>query len=330
MGAAMAQKNKAAEIVATREFALAVFTLGLLIILYATTNFSSTAGLQAYMKDVAYILVASIGMTMLFITGNTDLSMGTTLGLAGYYSAYYAKSGAPWYVFIPVAIIVGVLFSGINGLIVVVFKVPSMVASLALMTVHMGLFTLLSLGGWVENVPHNFTDIGYAVVGGFIPVVFVIAVILFAVSLAFMKYTRFSKKLYAVGGNYNAAILAGISPDRTIFHTYLISGALIGVASILLNTSKQMVQANSSYGMEMIFITATVVGGTSVNGGRGGLVGTAIGSFFYAILTRAMIFYGFQDYYSYAFQGVIILLAVLTTEIDFGRITRRFRTAVVK
>ena len=125
----------------------------------------------------------------------------------------------------------------------------------------------------------------------------------------------------------NAAILAGIPPDRTIFYTYMISGVLIGISSILLNTTKQMVQANSSYGMEMIFITTTVVGGTSVNGGKGGLVGTMIGSFFYMLLTRAMIFYGFQDYYSYTFQGIIILLAVLATEIDFGRATKRFRTA---
>ncbi|MDR1612568.1 MAG: ABC transporter permease [Planctomycetota bacterium] len=323
----MARKNKLLEIVKTREFALGVFTLGVFAILYATTNFSSAAGLQSYAKDVAYILTASIGMTILFIAGNTDLSMGTTLGLAGYFAAYFAKTGSHWYVFIPVAIVVGVIFSGINGLIVVLFKVPSMVASLALMTVHMGLFTLLPLGGWVENVPRHFADVGYAVLGG-VPLVFVIAVTLFLAALLFMKFTRFAKKLYAVGGNYNSAILAGISPDRTIFHAYLISGALIGVASILLNTTKQMVQANSSYGMEMVFITTTVVGGTSVNGGKGGLVGTMIGSFFYALLTRAMIFYGFQDYYSYAFQGVIILLAVLATEIDFGRVAKRLSAAL--
>lgn len=322
----MAQKNKLLDVAKTREFVLGVFTLAVFVILYATTNFGSVAGLQSYLKDVAYILVASVAMTMLFITGNTDLSMGTTLGLAGYFAAFYAKDGAEWYVFIPIAVGVAIFFSAVNGLIVVLFKVPSMVASLALMTVHMGLFTLLPLGGWVENVPRNFTDVGYAVVGGAIPFVFAMAVVLFFASLFFMKFTRFSKKLYAVGGNYNAAILAGISPDRTIFIAYLISGVLIGIASILLYTSKQMVQANSAYGMEMIFITTTVVGGTSVNGGKGGLVGTAIGSFLYALLTRAMIFYGFQDYYSYAFQGVIILLAVLATEIDFGRISRRFRT----
>lgn len=326
----MGQKNKMVEAVKTREFALAVFTLGVFLILYATTNFSTVAGLQSYMKDVAYILVASVAMTMLFITGNTDLSMGTTLGLAGYFAALFAKGGSPWYVYIPVAIVIGVIFSGINGVIVVLFKVPSMVASLALMTVHMGLFTLLPLGGWVENVPRNFTDLGYATVGGFVPLVFFLAMVLFVLSLAFMKYTRFSKKLYAVGGNYNAAILAGISPDKTIFITYLISGVLIGMASILLNTTKQMVQANSAYGMEMVFITATVVGGTSVNGGKGGLIGTLIGSFFYALLTRAMIFYGFQDYYSYAFQGVIILLAVLATEFDFRRVTRSIRLAFGK
>jgi len=83
-----------------------------------------------------------------------------------------------------------------------------------------------------------------------------------------------------------------------------------------------MVQANSSYGMEMTFITATVVGGTSVNGGKGNLAGTAVGAFMFALLTRSVIFFGFQDYYSFAFQGLIIIVAVLTTEIKFASIKK--------
>jgi ribose/xylose/arabinose/galactoside ABC-type transport system permease subunit len=139
-----------------------------------------------------------------------------------------------------------------------------------------------------------------------------------------MKFSTFSRKIYAVGGNSNASILAGISPDKTVMITYLISGLLVGIAAALFYTNKQMVQANSSYGMEMIFITTTVVGGTSVNGGKGTLAGTAVGSFLFAMLTRAMIFMGFQDYFSYAFQGVIIIIAVLTTEIDFKALKKRF------
>jgi ribose/xylose/arabinose/galactoside ABC-type transport system permease subunit len=318
----MAGNGKISALVKTREFALGVFTLAVFIILCATTNFGTVAGLQSYFKDVAYIMVASIAMTILFITGNTDLSMGTTLGLAGYFAAYYAKDGAQWYVFIPIAVVVAIFFSLINAAVVVVFKVPSMVASLALMTVHMGLFTLLPLGGWVENVPPHFAGLGYAAVLG-VPLVFIIAMAVFAAALFLMRRTPFSKKIYAVGGNAHAAVLAGISPDKTVLVCYVISGILIGISSMLLFTNKQMVQANSSYGMEMIFITATVVGGTSVNGGKGGLVGTVIGSFFYALLIRAMIFYGFQDYYSFAFQGVIILVAVLATEVDLSHLWKR-------
>ena len=206
----MATKNRLFMIMKRREFILAMFTLALFVVLCLTTNFSSAVGLQSYLKDVSYILVAAVAMTMLFLTGNTDLSMGTTLGLAGFFSAQLAKSGAQWYLYIPLAIGVAVLFSGINGVIVTVFKVPPMVASLALMTVHMGLFTLMPAGGWVENMPAHFTNIGYATVGVFLPLIFVIAVVVFAICVLFMKYSPFSKKIYAVGGNRNATILAGI------------------------------------------------------------------------------------------------------------------------
>ncbi|MDF2613738.1 MAG: D-ribose high-affinity transport system [Clostridia bacterium] len=319
----MKKQNKLVIMLKSREFILGLFTLIFFIILFATTNFKTAAGLQAYFRDIAYILVASIAMTILFLTGNTDLSMGTTMGLAGYFAAYVAKLGFEWYIFIPVAIITGLIFAGINGVIVTVFKVPAMVASLALMTIHMGLFTLLPAGGWVENMGPNFTLMGSTNMLTYFPVVFIIALLVFIISVIYMKSSRFSKKIYAVGGNAHASTLAGINPDKTVFITYLIAGALVGIAAVLFYTNKQMVQANSSYGMEMMFITTTVVGGTSVAGGKGNLWGTFVGTFLVALLTRAMIFFGLQDYYSYAFQGVIIIIAVLASAINFSSISKK-------
>lgn len=299
-----------------REGILAIFTIAFFFVLYFTTNFSSAVGLQAYFRDVAYMLIASTAMTLLFLTGNTDLSMGTTMGLAGYAAAFVAKNyQAEWYVYIPIAIVVGIIFASITGIIVTVFKVPAMVASLALITMHMGLFTLLPAGGWVENMEPNFTFLGSSLVFG-VPLVLIIAILVFVAVVLFMKFSRFGRKIYAVGGNSNAAVLAGVKIDKTVFLTYAFAGLLVGVATVLFYTNKQMVQANSSYGMEMLFITATVVGGTSVAGGRGSLWGTLVGAFLVGLLNRAIIFYGFQDYYSYALQGTVILIAVLTAELD--------------
>lgn len=225
--------NKYRMIFRSREFILAVFTVVFFLIMYFTTNFSSIAGIQSYLRDVAFLSVAGVSMTVLFLTGNTDLSMGTTMGLAGFFAAYTAKTyGAQWYIFIPVAIVVGVLFASINGIIITKFKVPAMVASLALMTVHMGVFTLLPSGGWVENMAENFTWLGYTNVLTVIPVVFLIAITVVIGMGLLMKYSRFSKKIYAVGGNPNAARLAGIKPGKTVFIAYLLAGGLVGIASV--------------------------------------------------------------------------------------------------
>lgn len=306
----------------TREMVLAIFTFIAFMILYSLTNFKTEAGLTLFLKDISYLLIASIALTLVILTGNIDISSGTMMGLCGYAAAYTAKMGYGFYVYIPVAIVTGLILGGINGIIVTKFKVPSLVATLAMVNVHLGLFILLPRGGWVENLKANFTFLGTATILNFVPIIFIISIIILAFFLWFMKYSRFSKKIYATGGNSNGAALAGINPDKVVMKLFLIEGILIGISAILFYTSKTIVQANSTFGMEMLFITAVVVGGTSIAGGKGKLIGTAVGVILISIINRMVIFFGFQDYYSYAVQGVIILIAVLFTVIDMKDIKR--------
>ncbi|WP_025640621.1 ABC transporter permease [Schnuerera ultunensis] len=205
---------------------------------------------------------------VLYIFTNFKTAAGTMMGLCGYTAAYLSQKGFNFLVFIPAAIIVGVLFASINGILITKFKVPAMVATLAMVNVHLGIFILLPHGGWVENLQSNFTKIGRTSFFTAIPLVFVLSLILTAILLWFMKYSRFSKKIYAVGGNAEAAILSGIQPEKVIMQTYILEGILIGIASVLFYTPKSIVQANSTHGMEMLFITATVVGGTNIAGGE--------------------------------------------------------------
>lgn len=309
----------------SREMVLALFTLLAFIILYSLTNFKTEAGLVAFFKDVSYLMTAAIALTLIILTGNIDISAGTMMGLCGYAAAYVAKMGYEFYIYIPVAIITGLFLAGLNGIIITKFKVPAMVATLAMVNVHLGLFILLPRGGWVENLKPNFTALGTETVLSIVPIIFIIALIILAFFLWFMKNTRFAKKIYAVGGNRNASILAGVNPDKVVMRLYLIEGVLIGISAILFYTPKAIVQANSTYGMEMLFITAAVVGGTSIMGGKGKLIGTAVGVVLVSIINRAMIFLGFQDYYSYAVQGVIILIAVLFTVTDLKDVKGLFK-----
>lgn len=310
----------------TVELILLLFTCFVFAIMFIFTNFKTKPGILSYLKEVAYLLPCSLGMTMIILTGNIDISAGTMMGLCGYLAAYISKRGCDFYIYIPAAILLGMSLSCINAFIITKFKVPAMVATLAMMNVEMGSFILLPQGGWVENVTENFTFLGTKNIGGIIPYSFLIAVAVTIVMLVFMKYSRFSRNIYAIGGNKSIAILSGISYNRTIYKTYLIHGALIGFGSILFYTPKGVVQANSAYGMEMLFITATVVGGVSIAGGKGKAIGTVIGVFLVSLMNRAIIFFGLQDYYTYALQGVIILIAVLLSDKDGSR-RRRIRTA---
>jgi ribose/xylose/arabinose/galactoside ABC-type transport system permease subunit len=302
----------------SRENVLGLIVLAFFIVLSIFTNFNTDAGLTSYFKEAAYLLMASAALTLIIITGNIDISAGTLMGMCGYAAAYVAKLGAPFYLFIPVAILTGVIFAGINGIIVTKFKVPSLVATLAMVNVHLGIYTLLPSGGWVENLQENFTDLGGTVYFGFIPLILIISIIVFIGIMFFMKYSPFIKKVYAVGGNKDAAVLVGVNPDKVVMITFLIEGLLIGLASIFFYTTKHIVQANSTFGMEMTFITAVVVGGTSIAGGSGKIMGTAFGVLLLAMIKRAMIFFQLQDYYSYAVQGIIIIVAVLITFVEFG------------
>ncbi|MDB5052467.1 MAG: D-ribose high-affinity transport system [Bacilli bacterium] len=305
----------------TMEMALGLFTLAVFIVLYSLTNFKTEAGLTTFLKDVSYLLPAATALTLIILTGNIDISAGTMMGLCGYAAAYVAKLGYEFYIYMPVAIITGLLLAGLNGIIITRFKVPSIVATLAMVNVHLGLFILLPSGGWVENLKSNFTFLGTSTILNFIPIIFVISLAIFTFFLWFMKYSRFSKKVYAVGGNSHAAVLAGIKPSRVVMQLFLLEGVLIGIAALLFYMPKTIVQSNSTYGMEMLFITASVVGGTSIMGGKGKLLGTAIGVTLVCLINRSMIFMGFQDYYSDAVQGALILIVVLITVTDSKKFT---------
>lgn len=312
------------------ELYLGIFTLIGFLLLFFLTNFGTVPGINNFLKDVSYLLVASVGIYLVILTGNIDISAGTMMGLCGYMAAYMAKAGMPIYIFVPAAIVTGIILAGLNGILVTIFNVPSLVATLAMVNVHLGLFILLPQGGWVEGLESNFTTFGKVSLFGWLPLVFITSIMVFCIFMWMMKNHKFGKNIFAVGGNDNAAVLAGISPKKVIMKVFLLEGALVGIASILFYTPKSVVQANATYGLEMLFISAVVVGGTRISGGKGNIIGTAIGVVLMSLINRAMIFLGLQDYYSYATQGIIILVAVLITGIDMDRFKGFFKSNQLK
>ena len=213
------------------------------------------------------------------------------------------------------------MLAGINGLISVKFRVPSIVVTLAMTMVHIGAYaTFLPGSGWVENLGTGFTWFGRGRLLEVIPYAFPVALLVTGVMMWVMKYSRFGRALYAVGGSVQASVYSGINPDRTVVKVFFVEGALIGIAAVMRATTRSEVMPSVFIGRELFFISAALVGGVSIFGGVGKVSGVVLGSALVHLLTVTMIYFGFQDYYQFALQGVIILLAVFVSSGDLGRI----------
>ena len=311
----------------TREFLLGVILLLFLVFLSLTTRFFTVSGLFSLMLDVSPAIVGTIAMTLIIFTGNIDISAGTIMAFVAYTSADLARAGLPMIVFVPAGLLVGALLGGLNGYITVQFGVPSIVVTLAMNMVHLGFFaTFLPRSGWIEGVPPSFTWFGNGRFFGLVPQVFLVAVVVAAFFIFIMKYTRFGKALYAVGGSRQAAGLAGINPDRTVFNVFLVEGLLLGVAALLKATATTNDVLPSTFvGRELDLIAASVVGGVGIFGGTGKILGAVFGAVLIYLLTVTMIYLGFQNYYQFALEGIIMLVAVYLTVVDVSKTRKRFR-----
>lgn len=293
------------------EMTLGIFVVAIIAILcLVTSDFGSVNNLMSVLNRFSYILIASIGMNIIMITGNIDVSFGGVISVMAILMAAIGKTGAPIYVFMPAAMVCGAILCTINALLITKLKIPAIVATLATTQIYAGALPLV-VEGSIYDLPASFTWLAFeAKIFTIVPLSVLMALVILAISLYMMKYSRFFKSLYAIGNNAKGARLAGINVDRTIILTYAIGGALLGIAATIIATAGQRVTTTMGTGMEMTFIAAVVVGGTSVTGGSGNLLGTAFGALLLSIISPALYHLGVSDSWSTAVMGAIIIIAV--------------------
>lgn len=293
------------------EMTLGIFVVAIIAVLcLVTSDFGSVNNLMSVLNRFSYILIASIGMNIIMITGNIDVSFGGVISVMAILMAAIGKTGAPIYVFMPAAMVCGAILCTINALLITKLKIPAIVATLATTQIYAGALPLV-VEGSIYDLPDSFTWLAFeAKIFTIVPLSVLMALVILAISLYMMKYSRFFKSLYAIGNNAKGARLAGINVDRTIILTYAIGGALLGIAATIIATAGQRVTTTMGAGMEMTFIAAVVVGGTSVTGGSGNLLGTAFGALLLSIISPALYHLGVSDSWSTAVMGAIIIIAV--------------------
>ena len=290
--------------------------LGIMVVIaLAAPEFYSVNNVMAILNYFSLILIAAIGMNLIVLTGNIDVSAGAIISAVSVAMALLSLQGLPIGVFMPVGMLVGAALSFINAMLIIKLKIPSIVVTLATMQLFSGILPLL-VDGAIYNLPPNFTWLAMKVrLFGFMSASILIMAVITVIALLFMKYSRFSKKLYAIGNNVHTAKLSGIDVNKTLVTSYVIAGALYGVAATILATGGERVTTSLGSGLEMTFIAAVVLGGTSIAGGRGKLLGTVFAAMILSLILPAMIYLGLPDDWSSAIRGGIILVTVLANQI---------------
>ena len=295
----------------------AVYAAVLILLAVLAPRFYRPEQVRASAVRDAPVLVAAIGMTMVILCRQIDISIGSQFCLCGVVAGLLAKAGWPMPAVGLATVLAGAGLGAINGLLVAVGGLPSIVVTLATMVVWRESLRYLREGEFIRDLPAGFQWFGLGGTAGPWAVV-AIAVVVFAVVAWGLRNLAIGRALYATGSDPEAARLAGIRPRRVVFGAFAAMGALAGLGALLNAVRFADVDPNSGTGIEMQAIAAAVVGGTAISGGRGRLVGTLLGVALLGTVGPALIYLGVRPQWERAVHGIIILMAVATDALDRG------------
>jgi len=288
---------------------LAAIVVLFIVVTMVNPRFISANNLTTIFAGNAYIAVAAIGMSMVIITGNIDVSVGALIGVLATISGTLAVAGYPVWVawFFPV--LVGMAIMGVQGVLVAYARIPSIVVTLGAMSILRGGLISVTGGTWISGLPSEFLLAQQRWFG--VPSPIVMMVVLTVLAFLWMRYSAFGRSLYAVGGNPEAALATGIPIERRIVAVFVIHGAFAGLATILFATQLQVIQSTVPPNLELTVITASVIGGVSILGGSGTVIGSTLATILFAAIGSALIFVNVSAYWLRAVIGLLILATVL-------------------
>jgi rhamnose transport system permease protein len=286
----------------------AIACLILVLAIRAPAYFSTENLADIFMTNVPALLIA-VGMTLVILTGQIDISVGSMFAVCSVAAGVFAKTGMPMPVAGAAACFTGALLGALNGGLVAYLRVPSIVVTLAAMVALRDGLRWATQGAWIEDLPAGFQWLGFS--QRYYPAVtFLIAGVLTFAAVWALRNLALGRAVYATGSNSEAARLAGINTRRCIFSVFTLTGALTGLAALLNSVRFNQIPSNAGLGLEMKVIAAVVVGGTAITGGTGGILGTVLGVILLGAIGPALAFLGINAYWEKALQGVIILAAI--------------------
>lgn len=288
-----------------------VFFLLLTIVFFSMNSpyFLTLGNMTIVLRQISIVGICTVGMTMVILTGGIDLAIGSTIALCSIVLAKMLVAGMA----IPVAIIItlalGILLGLINGFLINKIQVSPLIATLGTLTIYRGITYIITEGKTVYGFPKAFSWIGQGYIGP-LPVPVILWALVYLAGGFLLYRTKYGRYIYGIGGNENASRLSGVNVKKVKYLVYGISGGLTAFASVVLLSRINSGLPNAGVGFELDVVTAVVLGGISVNGGEGRLMGVLIGCLIMGILSNGMILLGVGEYYQLLAKGVVLLTAV--------------------
>jgi len=280
------------------------------IVMAATSNtFVSLANFSNVLVQVSINALIAVGMTFVILTGGIDLSVGAVMALSGTIAAMLMVSGVNATLSLFVCVAAGFAIGMINGMCVAYGRMPAIIVTLATMGVARGLALMITGGYPVDGLPEWVRGVGNGHVIGIQTPIIVMAVV-YVIAWVLLELTPFGRHLYAIGGNEVATRLSGIRVARYKMLAYVVSGVTTGIAAVVLTGRLMSGQPNVGEGSELDAIAAVVLGGTSIAGGRGSVIGTLLGALLLGVLNNGLNMVGVSPYAQIVIKGMIILLAI--------------------
>ena len=297
----------------------------LLILIFSSLHprFLHPLNIFNVMRQIAITGLIALGMTFVIIVRGIDLSVGSLIALCGLVGAVIAKGGLverfsvgvdtelanPWYWALAGSVLIGLLAGTVNGVCITKLKVPAFVVTLGGLSAYRGTALLVSDGGPISGFNEAYRWIGQGKIG-MVPIPVIIFFVFIVLCHIVLKYTVYGRYIYSVGGNPEAARLSGINIDLIIISTYIITGFLVGLAAFILSARLNSAEAVAGMGYELNVIAVVVVGGTSLFGGRGNILGTIIGAMLFGVLQNGLVLLNVSSYIQQIIIGIILILAV--------------------
>jgi len=300
-----------------REVSIFLTVVGLMVLLaIASPNFTNKGNLLTLLVGMSFDMIVAVGMTVLMVSGGFDLSVGSCLALAGAVAGYsMTKFGTPVWMGFSLGLLTGVLVGVVNGLLVTKVRVNPLIATLGMMQVVRGIVFLLTAGLGIPNLPDAFNYFGQEKwLGLQIPVYIMLFLVILGELL--LRRSSYFRQSYFVGGNERSARLSGINVDFVKIMNYVIAGAMAAVSGLLLAGRMGTASVSAGLGVELRVVSAVVIGGASLAGGEGSVLGALFGVILMNLISNGLNILGINVYWQNVVIGSVLIIAVAAASLS--------------